>query len=331
MKQFSHVQPTLRLARGILISSFLAGASAAAGNGLPASSGATQAPVHASTAADAPTHSKFDVGVLQVERHGERGTPVILVPGLASGAWVWEDTVRRLQETHVIYVVTLPGFNGRPAQTGTGMSDASASLQQLIVERKLARPVVIGHSLGGVLAFALAAKHPELLAGVVSIDGLPVFPGTEAMPVAQRPAMAAGLQARLVGVDEAAFVAQQVQYMRTIGVLDASLASRLAALTAKSDPAATARFMADTLEMDLRSELPKISVPVLLLSPYNAGDAVAQGIDEATKTNYYRGLMAGTLQLEVLSISPSRHFAMFDQPGKVAAAIDGFLGKLALP
>ncbi|MEO8161674.1 MAG: alpha/beta hydrolase [Arenimonas sp.] len=321
MKQFPHVQPTLRLARGIVFASLFAAGSAIAGN--PPATAAQAIP------AAAGSNQTTEVGILQVERHGKHGTPIILVPGLASGAWVWDDTVRRLQATHVVYVVTLPGFSGRPAQAGVGMQDALDSLRQLITANKLKHPVVIGHSLGGVLAFALAEKYPQLLSGVVSIDGLPVFPGTESMAVAQRPAMAAGIQARMAGVDQAGFVAQQLQYMQTIGVLDMDVATRLAALTAKSDPAATTRFMADTLQWDLRSDLPKISVPVLVLSPFNPADGAAQGIDEAAKTGYYRGLMAGTPQLEVLSISPSRHFAMVDQPAKVAAAIDGFLGKLS--
>ena len=321
MKQFPHVQPTLRLARGILIASLFAAGSAVARNE-PAP------PPQAMPAMAADASQNFEVGILQVKRHGERGTPIILVPGLASGAWVWDDTVRRLQDTHAVYVVTLPGFSGRPAQAGAGMQDALDSLQKLIEINKLDRPVVIGHSLGGVLAVALAEKYPQSVAGIISIDGLPVFPGTETMAMAQRPAMAAGVQARMAGVDATGFAAQQQQYMKSIGVLDADVATRLAALTAKSDPTATSHFMADTLQWDLRSDLSKISVPVLLLSPYNAPDAAAQGIDEAAKTGYYRSLMAGTEQLEVLSISPARHFAMFDQPEKVAAAIDAFLGKL---
>ena len=39
-----------------------------------------------------------------VERHGQRGTPLILIPGLASGAWAWQDTVRQFSGEHVVYV-----------------------------------------------------------------------------------------------------------------------------------------------------------------------------------------------------------------------------------
>jgi len=218
---------------------------------------------------------RFEVGSLQVERHGERGSPVILIPGLASGAWVWEDTVRGLQDSQVIYVVTLAGFDGRPAQAGKGMQGAIDALQQLIATQQLERPVLIGHSLGGVLALALAERQPGLVGGVISIDGLPVFPGTESMTPEQRSAMAEGTKARMANVDAKAFAAQQVQYMQMIGVIDAGTGARLAQLTAKSNPGATADFMAETLAFDLRTRLPKISAPVLLLSPYNPADGAA--------------------------------------------------------
>ena len=138
---------------------------------------------------------RFEVGGMLVERHGQRGTPLILVPGLVSGAWVWQDTLRRFAGEHVIYVVTLPGFDGRAPAPGKPMEAAQQALRELIVSRKLAKPVLIGHSLGGTLAIALAEQEPDLVGGVVTIDGLPVFPTTEGVPLAQRAQMAEGIKA----------------------------------------------------------------------------------------------------------------------------------------
>ena len=52
------------------------------------------------------------------------------------------------------------------------------------------------------------------------------------------------------------------------------------------------------------------------------------GVDEAGKTGYYRMLLAGIEQLDVVSISPARHFVMFDQPEKFAAALDRALASM---
>ena len=50
-----------------------------------------------------------------------------------------------------------------------------------------------------------------------------------------------------------------------------------------------------------------------------------QIVDEAGKANYYRMLLNGVENLDVVSISPARHFVMFDQPEKFAAALDAAL------
>lgn len=299
--------------------------------GLPAAAFAAEskAPVDASSAVSA--EPNFLIGTLLVQRVGERGKPIILVPGLASGAWVWQDTVRQLQDSHIVYVVTLAGFDGRPAVSGDLMKQALLSLKGLILTQKLDRPVLIGHSLGGVLSMALAQNEPRLVSGVISIDGLPVFPGTEAMPAEQRPAMVESITSGMSGLGREQFAAQRLQYMRDIGVIDPAMAERLAKLSSRSDPAATAEYMAEALMIDLRPRLARISVPVLVISPYNAADGAARNMSEAAKTAYYKSLMAGTPRAEVISISPARHFAMFDQPGLVREAIAGFLQKLDKP
>ncbi|MFS2021060.1 alpha/beta fold hydrolase, partial [Massilia sp. CT11-108] len=60
---------------------------------------------------------RFEVGGVLVERHGKAGNggrALILIPGLASGSWVWQDTIGAFAPDHAVYVLTLPGFDGRP-------------------------------------------------------------------------------------------------------------------------------------------------------------------------------------------------------------------------
>jgi pimeloyl-ACP methyl ester carboxylesterase len=273
-------------------------------------------------------NERFEVGGLLVERHGERGRPLVMVPGLASGAWAWQDLVRELRAEHVIYVVTLPGFDGRPAGAGNAVDAARKGLLELINARRLEKPVLVGHSLGGILALAVAEEQPTMVGGVVSIDGLPVFPGTEELPATQRLQAAQAAKARVAGVTAAAFSAQQQRYMRGIGVLDMDKADELAKLSAKSDPAAVGQYVADTLALDLRPGLGKISTPVLVLAPWFDADATQGQFGLQDKVEYYKSLMAGTPRLEVVAVSPSRHFAMFDQPAQVAGAIRAYLKSL---
>ena len=281
-------------------------------------------------AATAVPTERFEVGATLVERHGDKGAPLILIPGLASGAWVFQDTIRQFGKEHVIYVLTLPGFDGRPAVDGKGMAAAQESLRELIEKRKLKKPVLIGHSLGATMSLALAAAHPALVRGVVAIDGLPVLPGTENWPAEQRKQMVAMINSPKPAQTAEAFAAQQQQYMRGTGTLDMARADELAKLSGKSDAAAVMRYMADGVGVDFRSVLPSIKAPVLLIVPFSPVDASQQPMDEAGKAAYYKTLMQGTPEVTVKSVSPARHFAMFDQPQMVADAIRAYLKVLPL-
>ena len=271
---------------------------------------------------------RFEVQGMLVERHGQGGRPLILIPGLGGGSWVWQETVREFAGGQAVYVVTLPGFDGRPAPSGDPIEGARRALLELIASRKLDQPVLVGHSLGGALALALAEMQPARIGGVVSIDGLPVFPGTEDLPLDQRPQVAEGMRARLAAVTGPAFAAQQKQYMRSVGVVDMNKGDELAKLSARSDPGAMAAYAAGIVALDLRPRLSAIAAPVLVMAPYFAFDSAQAGVTAAQKVAYYRELMQGTPRLDVIAIDNARHFAMFDQPRAVSDALRAFLKNL---
>ncbi|HEY5798858.1 MAG TPA: hypothetical protein VIT92_01480, partial [Burkholderiaceae bacterium] len=79
----------------------------------------------------------FRAGAMQVARHGQSGTPVVLLPGLASGAWVWKDTIAQLEKNHVVYVATLAGFDGQAPAGEHALQEAGKALDVLITDRKL--------------------------------------------------------------------------------------------------------------------------------------------------------------------------------------------------
>ena len=190
--------------------------------------------------------------------------------------------------------------------------------------------MLVGHSLGGTLALAFAAEHSALVAGVVAVDGLPVFPGTEGM-TGDRGALAERVRAQFAGETPERFAQGQRAYMKRIGSVDEGTAMMLAARTSRSDAGAVAEFAAQAMAADLRPRLAGIAVPVVEISPFNAPDFAAMGIDEARKNGYYRMLLAGIAKLDVVSIAGARHFVMFDQPAKFAAALDRALAGMAAP
>lgn len=275
------------------------------------------------------------VGTLRVERHGYQGPAVILIPGLQGGPWVWKQTIENLSRHHVVYAVTLAGFDGVPAPTGGGnlFDRADASLLQLITQNKIDQPVLVGHSLGGTLALRFAGEHPELIAGVVAVDGLPIFPGMERVGAEQRQAMATRLQQRMATATPEQFRAQALQYMQRIGLVDQRLAATYAPMNARSDIKASAQYMAEDLAFDGRAGLKNANVPILEISPYYAPDfsQPPMVMSEAQKAAYYQSLLANAPDATVVSISPSRHFVMLDQPARFEQVLDRFLARVAAP
>jgi pimeloyl-ACP methyl ester carboxylesterase len=111
------------------------------------------------------------------------------------------------------------------------------------------------------------------------------------------------------------------------GVLDSEQAAAAAALAATSDPPTTAQWLREDVIADLRPELAKITVPLLEIVPFNAPDLAGASLSftEEQKVGYYRTLLSGAPNVQVVSVSPARHFAMLDQPDKVFAIVDAFL------
>lgn len=288
--------------------------------------------LHAAAAPGVPaaSHAMQQVGTLKVERHGDAGRPVILIPGLAGGPWVWKDTIADLEKTHVVYAVTLAGFDGTPAPSpeGNWMDRADASLAQFIAQNHLDKPIIVGHSLGGTLALRFAGRHPDLAGGVVAVDGLPIFPGMERVTPEQRAAIAAQLKAKTEAASPAEFKAQQLAYMQGIGTLDPATAERVAPLNARSDQKAVARYMAEDAGADYRADLKAAKAPILEITAFADKDAQMGPvkITEDQKIAYYRSLLADAPNAKVIALAPARHYVMLDQPAAFGKALNDFIG-----
>ncbi|WP_256749734.1 alpha/beta fold hydrolase [Mesorhizobium sp. Mes31] len=65
----------------------------------------------------------------------------------------------------------LRGHGASQAGRGCGVAHFAGDLAELIRHLQLDRPVVVGHSLGAMVAIALAARHKELIGGLVVMAG----------------------------------------------------------------------------------------------------------------------------------------------------------------
>jgi pimeloyl-ACP methyl ester carboxylesterase len=99
--------------------------------------------------------------------------PFLLVHGLASNARMWDGVAARLVEAGVTALtVDLRGHGRSSKPDGPyDVPTVAGDLATLIEEVGLDRPVVAGQSWGGNVAVELAGRHPDLVRGIVCVDG----------------------------------------------------------------------------------------------------------------------------------------------------------------
>lgn len=103
---------------------------------------------------------------------GGDGSPIVLLHGLSSSARIWDLMAPFLTDKyHVIAVDQRShGLSDRP-DDGYEFQSTTADIAALIRNLGLEQPVVVGHSWGANVALQLAHDYPELVRGIVLVDG----------------------------------------------------------------------------------------------------------------------------------------------------------------
>jgi N-formylmaleamate deformylase len=261
-----------------------------------------------------------------VEVSGD-GPAMVLIPGLASPGEVWRQTVRHYRATHRLHVLTLNGFAGRPATPGP----VDAALIEPVVRdlldylRPLHRPVVVGHSLGGVIALALAARAPSAVGGLFVVDALPYLPAAQVPAVTPddvRPQATELRQAlaRMTPDQYQAFVdAQPIAGM----VTSPADAGRVREWMLDSSPSTIGQALYDIFTTDLRGTIAGIAAPTAVVGTYLGNPGATRDGTEAVFRAQYAPLAGAQIALA----DRARHFVMLDDPAWMWAQLDALLAR----
>lgn len=262
----------------------------------------------------------------EVTRTGS-GPAVVLVPGLGTPGEVWQGTVAHLSARHACHVLDLAGFAGRAPVAAPAFLDAVRDdLVAYVREQKLERPVIVGHSLGAVIALAAAAAAPDAFGGVVAVDGVPFLPALldpAATVDAMKPRAAQMRQAYASMTREQVEGGARAAAARM--VTDPAQLERVVAWSGRSDAATLGQALGEVLTTDLRGTVAAVKVPTLAIAAGADADALGGA---AAVTAAYERQFAAVPRHRVVLAPKARHFVMLDDPDFLYRELDAFLAGL---
>ena len=261
-----------------------------------------------------------------------KGRPMILIPGLMSSGDTWKSTVARYQDRFECHVLTLAGFAGVPPITTPLLATARTELAEYIRGQRLDRPVIVGHSLGGTLALALAADHPDLTGPLVIVDSLPFLAGAQFQAKTledARPGIAAMrtyMSSQSPEQFQAYVKAGTATEFMVKGSTDHDVIKQWGL---RSDQRTVADAMADLMSIDAREDVARITSPTLVLGTWIGLHeqlkkyGVALSRSDVART--FEEQFAKLPRLHFALTDTARHFIMFDDPQWFFAELDPFL------
>lgn len=106
-------------------------------------------------------------------------TPIILIPGTWCTAKIWGDFVPALEALGLQVLTPNLRYHGLPYDEvakkvgNVSLTDFVDDLSELLLSLDTP-PIILGHSLGGLLAQLLAARHPDKHRGVILLGTAPM-------------------------------------------------------------------------------------------------------------------------------------------------------------
>jgi pimeloyl-ACP methyl ester carboxylesterase len=253
---------------------------------------------------------------------GGAGPAVILLHGFPEDWYAYHRIMPLLARRFTVVAVDLRGVGGSiPTEGGYDAANMAEDVHQLAEYLHLEHVYVVGHDIGGMVAYAFARRYPETSRGVMMLDtplpGLGPWDAVKANPIAwhinfqQTP----GLPEQLLAGREAIYLRH---FLNSGTFSDADVARYAQAYAAPEHLRAALEiyraFPAD--EKFNAAQQSAISVPLVLAPGKNSPF-------ENLMPSYADALRAhGCANVEIEVIENSVHFVADEQPDAVAQLIE---------
>ena len=245
-------------------------------------------------------------------RTGGAKPPVVLLHGLMGSGACWTPLARALEGEFDVIMPDARGHGGSSApRHGYRYDDLASDVVGLIRSLDLSRPVLLGHSMGGMTAAVVASRGEGILRGLILVD--PTFLSPERQrevhesDVAEQHRQALGLQkSDLVAQARARHPHRSPEIVALQA--DARLKTCMAAFDVLTPP-----------NPEHRDVVSAIDVPSLLV----IGDSPVVTLEMATELRILNP------RLHVEQVRNAGHGLPFEQPERLGEVVASFLRGLA--
>ena len=240
--------------------------------------------------------------------------PLVFLHGIGGAARAWRGQLEVFGDRYRALAWDMPGYGGSTPLAAVSIATLADALQEFLIEAGATRPVLIGHSIGGMIVQQWLVKHPRAATAVVLAQTSPAF------GKADGDWQKSFIEARLGPLDRG----------ETMATLAPVLVSELSGDDPDAGGMQVARdcmasvpeksyraSMLALLGFDLRKALGDIKVPTLVLSGSKDRNAPAPMM--AKMATYIPS--ATYVELE-----GAGHLVNLERPGAFNGALDRFLG-----
>lgn len=235
-----------------------------------------------------------------------RGPTVVLVHGLGSDAGNWLPVARDLSRDHRVALVELPGHGISPMMFPFALDQATLALDQAIAEQTEGPVVLVGHSVGGLVAAAEAVRAPGRVRALVLVETA-LAPQ---MTTVERDTLLAMLDRDWEGTLRAIY---------TSFGRDSLQGAQLWAQASRVQREQMRAWIPIALSSNLSGDVSALPMRVLaVLAPHSWGPGEARS--QVAKALGYEHIP----QLGMERVEDCGHFIMLDQPARLAGLIRTF-------
>lgn len=254
-----------------------------------------------------------------------KGKPMILIHGLFCDKNVWDETVAHYQDRYECHILTLAGFGGNaPVSKDYFMGAVKDDIIAYVKEKKLKKPVLMGHSMGAFLSFFAASSAPGMFEKVVAVDGLPFLTTVQMPGATAESAKPMATNMRNMMSRQTPEQIQSSQKMILPNLMNSPQhVEKVTAIAVKADAPTQGQVLYEMFTTDLRDAVANIDCPVLLLGAWAGFKNYGATRESVEKTYTEQVSKIKTARVEISD--NAKHFIFYDDPQWFFEKVDTFL------